>query len=247
MKISPARAETRIHLRPVAGPPHAAPVAASPDTDPGTGRLSSRHVWRSLGVAGLLLGCSSAGSDAPVEDLAPFGTARQAVEQSPFASVTLLPGSVTPLSQEEHPPGFINDVPEVPWSPPACEQPLGQALTRNACPAEPPAVTPCEVEGLECRYPGDGNTARLHECIYGRWSFVMEEQSGKQAPAPLPNSQGPLENPASCPASDPLPDALCTGAAACGYSRCALGGRASMIYNCNCGRWTLEHRSCPID
>jgi hypothetical protein len=201
--------------------------------------------WLVAGLA-LAFGCSGT-SDVAVFDGAPgLGVTQQALAQSPLVSVTVVSGALS--SVEEFYPAAVRPSVDVPWWVPACEPSPGQELTRTECPTQPPEVTGCEVEGLECRYSDEGSTAQLYECIFGRWSYVKQEQAGGEAPASVSSfGEDIVQNAASCPAGDPLPDAPCTGDQLCGYSPCVIGRHARLLFTCNCGRWTLEHRGCPVD
>lgn len=194
----------------------------------------------------LLLGCS-ADSDAPVET-SPVATVAQALDNAGFFR------SFTILSSPEATARRLGEGTSVEAQPesvlPSCE-PDGTGLTRATCPPEPPSVAPCEPEGLECRYlamDGSEPTAELYECVYGLWSFVRPETSG-EPPAPIetsPNassSTGP-----ECPSASPLPDDTCDAESLrCGYGPCSLGGKASLEFTCECGRWRMASRRCPVD
>jgi hypothetical protein len=194
----------------------------------------------------LLLGCSA--DLGPPAETKPVATVAQALDNGGFfRSFTILSSpeaAVRRLGESTLVEAQTESVL------PACE-PDSSGLTRAACPPEPPAAVPCDPEGLECRYlamDGSELTAELYECVHGLWSFVKQETSG-EPPAPVdtsPNASSPTDP--QCPVASPLPDDTCDAESIhCGYGPCDIGGRASLEFTCECGRWRMATRGCPRD
>ena len=121
-------------------------------------------------------------------------------------------------------------------APPACDAaPL--ALLRTGCPDAAPSVLPCSAEGLECRYPSDGDCVAHHECVYGLWSPVAVAcPSAEQDP--LADGAGQvLQGTGPCEEHAPVADAPCAEEGlSCGHLRCAIGDQPQLLAECRCGR-----------